>query len=155
METLNTKPEAKLDKMSDEEALRSGISAEKAAELGIEIPERVVGTTSPAEAPGVMTETPTAKEEQVKSLKSRILGLFGQAPEQVKSRALKAGEERMRRNPHLRAAYDKFLEAEGVDVAEKYKEAIGKYKYIARDKDGNFVDKTVYSVASGEATRDN
>jgi hypothetical protein len=85
-----------------------------------------------------------------KSFKNRVLSFFGQAPEQLSNKYAKLGEERMRGNRALFDKYNEFKQTEGNEVAEAYKEAIGKWRYVARDGSGNFIDKTVYSVASGE-----
>jgi len=155
METINRVPKSP-DRNNDEEALRSGISKDRAGEMGIGIlDEDFPKTKTPTEQGSPIQEVSEVKEEKVKSLRDKILGIFGQAPEQLTEKYKKLGEERMQTNPALMQAYDKYLTEESADVAEAYKEAIGKWKYIARDEKGNFVDKTVYSVASGEAMRDN
>lgn len=132
-----------------------GVSMDESMDLGL---ERGKVGTGESEAvggnPGEMVETAPAKEAQVKSLKNRIMGFFGQAPEQLSEKYSKLGEKRMEENPALRQAYEKYLATEGPDIAQSYKEAVGKWRYIARDEKGEFVDKTIYSVASGESLRD-
>ena len=131
-----------------------GVSMDESMDLGLE--RGKVGTVE-SEAvggnPGEMVETAPAKEAQVKSLKDKIMGFFGQAPEQLSAKYSKLGEERMQKNPALRQAYESYL-AKDEKVAQKYKEAVGKWKYIARNEKGEFVDKTIYSVASGEVQDD-
>jgi hypothetical protein len=101
-----------------------------------------------------MPETAPEKDVKVKSLKDKIMGFFGQAPEQLASKYSKLGEERMKKNSTLRQAYKKYLSTEGEKVAQAYKEAIGKWPYIARDEKGNFVDRTIYSSGTGDVPGD-
>lgn len=135
--------------ISDEEALRSGISKEKANEMGIEIPEEGINGDTVARL-----ETEEAKEDKIKSLKDKILGFFGQSPEQLSSKYTKLGDERMQGNPALKQAYEKYLTTEGEEVAQDYREALGKWKYVGRDENGKFVDKTLYSSGTGDVPGD-
>ena len=93
-------------------------------------------------------ETPQQKQGLVAAAREKVVRFFGQDLESI----LKKGEERIRTNPNVKSAYDMYLAQDGPEVAEKFKEALGRYTYIGRDEEGNFVDKTKYSVASGEGT---
>lgn len=136
---------------------QGGVTSEEATRIEQEYAERVAKdsqkTKNLSQDLSSMPETAPDKELKVKSLKDKIMGFFGQAPEQLSVKYSKLGEERMQGNPALRQAYEKYL-TESAEVAQKYKEAIGKWKYVARNKEGNFVDKTIYSVASGEVQDD-
>lgn len=96
-----------------------------------------------------------ADKKEVRSLKDKLLGIFGQAPDQLKEKYMKNAEERMygsktvRANEALRKKYEEF-KAEDEAVAEAYKEAIGKWRYVARDENGDFFDTTLYTNAAGE-----
>lgn len=137
---------------------QGGATSEEATRIEQEYAERVTKdsqkTESLSQGLNNMPETAPEKEAQVKSLKDKIMGFFGQAPDQLSAKYSKLGEERMQKNTDLRKAYENFLTTEGPEVAQSYKEAIGKWKYIARNKEGKFVDKTIYSVASGEVQDD-
>lgn len=99
-------------------------------------------------------ETATEKGGKMEALKSKIMGFFGQAPEQLSAKYSKLGEKRMEENPALIKAYENYLVTEGAKVAQAYKEALGKWKYIGRDKEGKFVDKTLYSSGTGDVPGD-
>lgn len=137
---------------------QGGATGEEATRIEQEYAERVAKDSQKTEdlSQGLqnMSETAPEKDLKVKSLKDKIMGFFGQAPEQLSSKYSKLGEERMQGNSALRKAYENYLATEGSEVAQSYKEAVGKWKYIARDKEGNFVDKTIYSVASGEVNKE-
>lgn len=91
-----------------------------------------------------------ADKKEVRSLKDKLLGIFGKTPEKLQEKYLKLGEERMSKNKHLKNKYEEFKAKEGVNVAEDYKRAIGEYRYVARDENGKFFDTTLYTNATGE-----
>lgn len=99
------------------------------------------------------TEKPEEREEKERSLKDRIMGIFGMSKDQLGTKHLKAGEDRIKSNPNISKEYQRLLKEEGSEVAEEYKRAVGKWRYVARAENGEFVDKTIYSVASGEVNR--
>jgi len=114
----------------------AGVDSRKFDQTKVESPEKIA----------------TEKKEvaQIKSLKDKLLGIFGQAPQQLQEKYTKLGQERLEKNSALRAKYEKFRTTEGEGVAEAYKEAIGKWTYVARNENGEFIDTTRYTAATGE-----
>lgn len=130
----------------------SGVSGGAPQNRGIQEMEvnRLRAEAMSAASSQVVPETPTPfvpyqKSEAVpeKSFKNKILSFFGQAPEQLQSKYSGLGEERMSTNRALKDQYEKY-KMESESIAESYKEALGKWRYVGRDEKGNFVDKTVY-----------
>ncbi len=139
------------------ERVDSGMTVEHAEKTGMidsESSDAIRADATKGQLENKTPETATEKGGKMEALKSKIMGFFGQAPEQLSAKYSKLGEKRMEENPALIKAYENYLVTEGAKVAQAYKEALGKWKYIGRDKEGKFVDKTLYSSGTGDVPGD-